>query len=146
MDFSETFMMECMNYTTNEFKLIENHLSKYIGDIDTIVYSEDEECYFGHIAIINPTDKYNFYTLITLGKDRKHSRKNEQIEFVICLPANWNFKFQAEKWTWPFALLQEIKAYLVTLPWVVPTIVTAAPINVSSSQQMHSVYCHQYLS
>lgn len=101
-------------YTDEEIDAIEEHIKEYFGDFPTIFHelvSPDIHC---DIYIVPPTEKRNYYTLITVGMgahlmDIPKELDAEELgraELLICLPADWKVGENAEEWFWPISLLK----------------------------------------
>ena len=66
------------------------------------------------ICLIEPTPERDYYTLVTLGMGAHRMNVPEELrnsrldraELLICLPARWNIRGQAEKWYWPLRWLK----------------------------------------
>lgn len=101
-------------YTDEEIDAIEEHIKEYFGDFPTVFHelvSPDIHC---DIYIVPPTEKRNYYTLITVGMgahimDLPKELDSDELgraELLICLPADWKVGENAEEWFWPISLLK----------------------------------------
>ena len=65
------------------------------------------------IAVIEPTNKRNYYTLVTMGMGAHRMNvpqelvgRFERAEMVICLPPDWQVQEENEQWYWPMRWLK----------------------------------------
>ncbi len=107
---------ECELYDEEEIYAIEDYIEENFGDFPTIfheIYSPDIHC---DIYIVPPTEKRDYYTLITVGMgahimnvpEELSEEENGRAELLICLPKNWKIGENSDEWFWPISLLKNL--------------------------------------
>ena len=104
-----------------------NHIEKYYGKIDRYLKWPHVVGPDVKIAVIEPTDTLDFYTLVTVGlcnykmdvPTEFNMLKLEYAEVLISLPPYWQLENKDEKWQWPITLMKNI-VNLATRPggWI----------------------------
>lgn len=103
-------------YEEEETEALEEHIKEYFGDFPTVfheIVSPDIHC---DICIVPPTDKRNYYTLITMGMgahimnipDDLAVEELGRAELLICLPPEWKVGENSDEWFWPISLLKNL--------------------------------------
>lgn len=106
----------CELYDEDEIDAIEDHIEEYFGEFPTIfheIYSPDIHC---DIYIVPPTEKRDYYTLITVGMgahimdlpEGLEIEENGRAELMICLPKSWKIGESDPEWFWPISLLKNL--------------------------------------
>lgn len=101
-------------YSMEEVEAVEEHIKEYFGDFPTVFHelvSPDIHC---DIYIVPPTEKRNYYTLLTVGMgahvmdipEELDAEKFGRAELLICLPPDWKVGENSEEWFWPIGLLK----------------------------------------
>ncbi len=101
-------------YSEAELAAVENYITDTFGEYDFIfheLYSPDIHV---DIAIINPSVRRPFYTLVTIGMGAHRmtmpsslrDKKLDRAEMLICLPSSWDIQNDEEKWYWPLRWLK----------------------------------------
>ncbi|MCH5208087.1 MAG: suppressor of fused domain protein [Oscillospiraceae bacterium] len=107
---------ECEMYDEEELDAVEDHIEEYFGEFPTIFHeikSPDIHC---DIYIVPPTEKRDYYTLITVGMgahimDIPEGLDAEELgraELMICLPKSWKIGESSPEWFWPISLLKNL--------------------------------------
>lgn len=115
-DENEEDQSECELYDEEEIYALEDHIEEYFGEFPTIfheIYSPDIHC---DIYIVPPTEKRDYYTLITVGMgahimdvpEELSEEENGRAELLICLPKSWKIGENSDEWFWPISLLKNI--------------------------------------
>lgn len=92
------------------------HIEKYYGKIDSLLDWPRVTGPDIKIGVINPTEEWDFYTLITVGlSDVKmdvptefNMLNLEYAEILICLPAYWKLNDNDKQWQWPVNLMKTL--------------------------------------
>jgi len=103
-------------YNLRERKLIETHLIKYFGESSYVIHEIESLDIHLDIYIIEPTEKKDFYTLITIGMGASKMNvpkscirnKLNRAELIITLPKSWKIDYNNGKWYWPILLLKDL--------------------------------------
>lgn len=123
-DFDED---ECELYDDDELEVVEEHIEEYFGEFPTIFHeirSPDIHC---DIYIVPPTEKRDYYTLITVGMgahvmDIPEGLEREDLgraELMICLPKNWKIGENSPEWFWPISLLKNLaRLPIISQTWL----------------------------
>jgi len=101
-------------YTEEEIKVLEAHICKHFGEFANVLHEIVSPDIHVDIAVIEPSEERNFYTMITMGMGAHRmnvpgelaSHRLERAEAVICLPPDWDISAQDEKWYWPLRWLK----------------------------------------
>ena len=101
-------------YTEPELAIIENYITDNFGDYDFVFHELFSPDIHVDIAIINPTPRRPFHTLVTIGMGaykmnvpaNLRNRKLDRAEMLICLPSTWDVNSNEEKWYWPLRWLK----------------------------------------
>ena len=113
-------------YSPEEIDLVEKHLDAHFGPCESVIHELiSPDGMHIDIYVIEPTEKYPCYRLITcgMGARRMHLPREargqvpDRIELMISLPADWRFdekSMEEERFGWPVSLLK----YLARFPWV----------------------------
>ena len=107
---------ECEMYDEEEIDAIEEHIEEYFGDFPTVfheIQSPDIHC---DIYIVPPTEKRDYYTLITVGMgahimelpEELDAEEHGRAELMICLPKDWKIGESSQEWFWPISLLKNL--------------------------------------
>ncbi len=115
-DENEDYQSECELYDEEDLYALEDHIEEYFGEFPTIFHeisSPDIHC---DIYIVPPTEKRDYYTLITVGMgahimnvpEELSEEENGRAELLMCLPKNWKIGENADEWFWPMSLLKNI--------------------------------------
>lgn len=101
-------------YTEEEIMVLEEHISKYFGSFQGVFHELVSPDIHVDIAIIEPSNTHNYYTLVTMGmgahkmnvpKDMK-DKSMDRAELMLCLPPDWDIKNPDETWYWPLRWLK----------------------------------------
>ncbi len=101
-------------YTQEAFDAVEAHIRQYFGVYPLVFHEKLSPDIHVDICLIEPTPERDYYTLVTLGMGAHRMNVPEELrdsrldraELLICLPARWNIRGQAEKWYWPLRWLK----------------------------------------
>ena len=107
--------------------------SLYLSEKDTVIlekYIEDNIGHFNNvfheiaspdlhidIAIIEPTEEKDYYTLVTMGMSAfkmpipSNMGKTNRAEMAIRLPKNWNINSTEEKDYWPIRIIKDLARF-----------------------------------
>jgi hypothetical protein len=97
-------------YTALEIECLEEHISRHFGLFENIYHEISSQDIHVDIAVIEPTARRNYYTLVTMGMGAHRMQvppkleRFERAELLICLPPDWRLEEEAlsdEKWYWP---------------------------------------------
>ncbi len=113
---NEEDQSECELYDEEEIYALEDHIEEYFGEFPTIfheIHSPDIHC---DIYIVPPTEKRDYYTLITVGMgahimdvpEGLSEEENGRAELLICLPKSWKIGENSDEWFWPISLLKNL--------------------------------------
>lgn len=113
---NEEDQSECELYDEEEVYALEDHIEEYFGEFPTIYHeisSPDIHC---DIYIVPPTEKRDYYTLITGGMGAHIMNVPEGLseeeygraELLMCLPKNWKIGENSDEWFWPIGLLKNL--------------------------------------
>ena len=112
-------------YSPEEVDLFENHLDDHFGPCQSVFHElVSLDGMHIDIYIIEPTEKYPCFRLITCGMGARRmnlpreaqGQVPDHIELMISLPADWRFdekSIEEERFHWPVSLLK----YLARFPW-----------------------------
>ncbi len=101
-------------YSEKELEIYENFIKEQFGEYKEVFHEIVSPDIHLDIIIIPPTDRNNYYTLITMGMGaykmkvpRELKQYNlERAELVIYLPPTWNIKSSKEEDYWPIRQLK----------------------------------------
>lgn len=101
-------------YTEAEIFALEKHITTHFGNFANVVHEIISPDIHVDIAIIEPTNERNFYTLVTMGMGAHRMNvpqeltdyKLDRAEMVVCLPPDWKVMEEDEKWYWPLRWLK----------------------------------------
>ena len=104
-------------YTEEEMASIEGHIETYFGEIKNVFHEIVSPDIHVDICIVPPTEKRDYYTLVTMGMGAHRMNvpeelaeyKLERAELAIALPADWKLDQESmkdEQWYWPIRLLK----------------------------------------
>jgi tetratricopeptide (TPR) repeat protein len=102
-------------YAEAELNCIEAHIEKYFGKYKNVFHEVVSPDIHVDIAVIEPTEKHNYYTLVTMGMGARpmtlpeelQSKNLERAELMVCLPPDWKFDdLENEEWYWPMRWLK----------------------------------------
>ncbi len=102
-------------YSENEMDIVENHIERHFGKFDEVFHEIVSPDIHIDICIIHPTQKHNYYTLVTMGMGahemnvpEKLRNKNTRAEILVSLPPDWNIKSDEEHHYWPLRWLKTL--------------------------------------
>ncbi|SPT71347.1 Predicted O-linked N-acetylglucosamine transferase, SPINDLY family [Anaerobiospirillum thomasii] len=106
-------------YSQEEMAQIEEHISKTFGDFEKVMHELISPDIHVDICVVPPSDRRNYYTLITMGMgahrmnvpEELASYNLERAELAIALPPDWKLddaSLHDEKWYWPVRLLKSM--------------------------------------
>lgn len=103
-------------YTPEEMDCIENFVEENIGEIANVFHEIVSPDIHVDILIVPPTEKRNFYSLVTMGMGSHKMNVPEELEdaeidraeLIISLPSDWNVSSEEEKWYWPIRNLKQL--------------------------------------
>ncbi|MCL2048786.1 MAG: suppressor of fused domain protein [Defluviitaleaceae bacterium] len=117
-------------YSEKEMAVIESHISKHYGKFNVVLHEKVSSGIHVDIAVIEPTKKRNFYTLVTMGMGVHRMNVPPELadegidraELMICLPPDWKLPkgcdickggesnsadiHMDESWYWPIRWLK----------------------------------------
>lgn len=101
-------------YTEEEMESIEEHISKYFGEFESVFHEIISPDIHVDICMIPPTADRNYHTLVTMGMgahlmnvpEELAEYRLERAELAICLPSDWELQSEEERWYWPIRLLK----------------------------------------
>jgi len=81
---------------TENLRRIEAHVSKHISPVTWVWAEINSSLIHLDVLIVNPTDEFPFYTLVTSGMSQRPMKpptpevaKCKYAELVLCLPSDW---------------------------------------------------------
>ncbi|HEY2495257.1 MAG TPA: suppressor of fused domain protein [Paenibacillus sp.] len=104
----------------NAINSISEHVEKYIGEIDGVYHEIISDLVHIDILIVKPTEKRNYYTLVTCGMSNlpmtvpEGAEKFKFAELIICLPSDWKVSdeaFKHEENYWPVYWLKKLTRF-----------------------------------
>lgn len=99
-------------YSPEELDAIDSHIEKNFGRILDLYEQKDPTDIKTDIAVIAPTRKYPYFTLVTRGMGahvmNTANKSFSRAELVICMPANWDPDSKNDKDSWVFDLLSNL--------------------------------------
>lgn len=101
-------------YSLEEVECLEDHIEKYFGEIPTVFHEIKSEDIHVDVYVVPPTEKRNYYTLITLGMGAHEMNVPEEaegknrVELLMCLPPDWKVGEDAPEWYWPIGTLKSL--------------------------------------
>jgi len=98
-------------YSEKDFEIIDGAIAEYFGNFDNVFHEIVSDTIHIDVAIIEPNENKDYYTLATFGVGAKKMNFNDaynRMELLIHLPKNWQVKSNEEKWYWPIRLLKTL--------------------------------------
>jgi hypothetical protein len=102
-------------YSEADVTCVEDHITKYFGEYENVFHEIISPDIHVDIAIINPTQKRDYYVLVTIGMGAHRMKLPadlegkgfDRAELLVCLPPDWNMQnFKDERWYWPLRWLK----------------------------------------
>lgn len=101
-------------YTKEELEILENFIKDNYGDFDLVLHEKVSSGIHLDIAIVPPTEKHNYYKLVTMGMgsylmnvpESLKSYNLERAELVLFLPSTWDINSAKEEDYWPIRYLK----------------------------------------
>lgn len=102
-------------FNSPDIEKIEEHITKYLGKIETVYHELVSDLVHIDVFFIKPTPQRNFSTLTTSGMSHRPMKapsgaeKFQYAELMICLPPDWPLTDEAlkeEKYYWPIRQLK----------------------------------------
>lgn len=102
-------------YFEADLDALERHIERRFGAFKNVFHEIDSPDIHLDIAVIEPSDERNYYTLVTMGMGARKMKvpqelseyRLERAELMICLPPDWRLDDLAdEKWYWPLRWLK----------------------------------------
>ncbi len=116
-------------YSREDDEKILEHIEKTIGEIKRVIPDDPSDDIRVDINIVYPTEKRNYYTLITHGVGaksmnipQKYRELNiDRAELMLTLPPDWNMDSREERWFWPILFLRNLaRASFKEDTWLAP--------------------------
>lgn len=108
-------MTNRITYTNDEIAVVEAHIQHNFGKVTAMHTIENQEqSLVVDIYIINPSEEFNFYTLVSMGMGANKmnvppgAENLARAELVITLPPDWSFDDNSSESFWPVHLLRKI--------------------------------------
>lgn len=108
-------------YSEEEIDRLEAFIEEHFGDYQRVFHEIISPDIHVDIAIIEPNEKRNYYTLVTMGMGAHRmnvpkelaDKKLERAELVVCLPPDWELPTaknpcDGEQWYWPLRWLKTL--------------------------------------
>lgn len=103
-------------YNPDEMKCIEDFVEENIGEISNVFHEIVSPDIHVDILIVPPTEKRDFYSLVTMGMGAHKMNVPEELEdaeidraeLIISLPKDWDIQSEEEKWYWPLRCLKAL--------------------------------------
>jgi tetratricopeptide (TPR) repeat protein len=102
---------EC--YSEDELKALEAHIEKHFGAYQNVFHELESPDIHVDIAVIEPSVRRNYYTLVTIGMGARKMKTPPDLEnmnraeVMVCLPPDWNLdRLEEERWYWPLRWLK----------------------------------------
>ena len=103
-------------YDEEELNAVEEHIKQYFGEFPSVYHEIASPDIHVDICCVPPSEKRNFYTLITLGMGAHIMNVPEELgaeeygraELLICLPPDWKLGETSDEWYWPLALIKNL--------------------------------------
>jgi tetratricopeptide (TPR) repeat protein len=101
-------------YTEKEVKIIESHIEKTFGKYKNVLHEIVSPDIHVDICVIEPTEKRNYYTLVTMGMGAHKmnvppelkAEKIDRAELLITLPPDWDLQSTDETYYWAIRWLK----------------------------------------
>ena len=101
-------------YKEKEIKALEEYIDINFGKFDNVFHEIVSPDIHVDIAIIEPNENRDYYTLVTIGMGAHKMNvpkelakyKLEYAEVMIRLPKDWDIHNEDNKWSWPFVWLK----------------------------------------
>lgn len=101
-------------YDPDDMAAIDEHIQKYFGEAPTVLHEIKSEDIHVDVYVVPPTEKRNYYTLITMGMGAHEMNTPEELEnksraeLLMCLPPDWKIGEDALEWYWPIGMLKSL--------------------------------------
>jgi hypothetical protein len=100
-------------YSEDDLNTLEAHIEKYFGSYQNVFHEIASPDIHVDIAVIEPSPRRNYYTLVTMGMGARKMKTPpdledmDRAEVMICLPPDWNLdNLEDERWYWPIRWLK----------------------------------------
>jgi hypothetical protein len=100
-------------YSEENLNALEAHIEKYFGSYQNVFHEIESPDIHVDIAVIEPSPRRNYYTLVTMGMGARKMKTPpdledmDRAEVMICLPPDWNLdNLEDERWYWPIRWLK----------------------------------------
>ncbi|MDR1902983.1 MAG: suppressor of fused domain protein [Treponema sp.] len=101
-------------YSDEEMECIQSHIDTYFGASGSVFHELVSPDIHVDIVIIEPTEKRNYYVLVTMGMgahrmnvpDELKEENLARAEVLVCLPPDWNIESKEEEYYWPLRWLK----------------------------------------
>lgn len=101
-------------YGEAELNALEQFIEARFGAFPNVFHEIVSPDIHVDIAIVEPTNERNYYTLITMGMGARRMRVPKALprrdlaraELVVCLPPDWKINDPSEAWYWPLQWLK----------------------------------------
>jgi hypothetical protein len=100
-------------YAEDEFSILETHIEKHFGPYRNVFHEIESPDIHVDIAVVEPSPRRNYYTLITMGMGARKMRTPpdmegmDRAEVMVCLPPDWDLdNLDDERWYWPIRWLK----------------------------------------
>ncbi|MFD0587276.1 suppressor of fused domain protein [Paenibacillus sp. GCM10027627] len=99
---------------------IEEHVSEYIGEVDSVFHEIISDTVHLDVHLIKPTPERNYFTLFTTGMSFKPMNTPEGVEgheyaeLIICLPPDWPMEeddLENQNHYWPIRWLKMLARF-----------------------------------
>jgi tetratricopeptide (TPR) repeat protein len=101
------------SYAEDEFDALEAHIKKYFGPYRNVFHELESPDIHVDIAVIEPSPRRNYYTLVTIGMGARKMKTPpgledmDRAEVMVCLPPDWDLdNMEDERWYWPIRWLK----------------------------------------
>lgn len=96
-------------YSESEMNVVENHIAAHFGLYSNVFHELVSPDIHVDIAVIEPTEERNYFTLCTMGMgahrmnvpSELEDRGLDRAELLICLPPDWDLNSSDEASYWP---------------------------------------------
>jgi tetratricopeptide (TPR) repeat protein len=100
-------------YSEEDLAALEAHIEKYFGRYQNVFHEIESPDIHVDIAVIEPSLRRNYYTLVTIGMGARRMKTPpdlegmDRAEVMVCLPPDWNLdRLDEEQWYWPLRWLK----------------------------------------
>ena len=105
---------QTLYYSEAEITALESHIAKHFGEFKNVLHEIVSPDIHVDIAVIDPTPKRDYYTLVTMGMGAHRmnvpseisQHRLERAEVMVCLPPDWDIKSHDEQCYWPLRWLK----------------------------------------